>query len=292
MTVRHARSRHLHRRRTPPALRPRPRRRRPPNGWSRRCCSCRPSACGVGGRRAAVGTLGQHLLGTDIPEAWAGAPIGPTDGILITLFLYGGNDGLNTVVPFTDSLYYSQRANIAIPAAQVLPINGTHGLNPNLTYLKKLWTRATWPSSTASATPTRIARTSTRWRSGWRASTGRPCRPRAGWAGGWTGSRPSRRTRWPATIDTSIPQHLVGDTAVPRRAAVGRAVRQRDVGAGPADVQRHAGDGGDVGGQAHGTTRFASTMKSTVDIAGQLSPVFNLSIDASELTKKMTMARG
>ena len=39
------------------------------------------------------------------------------DRVLIILQMHGGNDGLNSVIPVADyDLYYSRRANIAIPA--------------------------------------------------------------------------------------------------------------------------------------------------------------------------------
>ena len=46
--------------------------------------------------------------------------------------LAGGNDGLNTIVPYSSGLYYNDRPNIAVPAKSVLPIDGTVGFNPNL----------------------------------------------------------------------------------------------------------------------------------------------------------------
>ena len=95
--------------------------RRGPGGWSRRGFLQAIGAGVIGG--AALGTLGEMLVPGDLRDAFAAAPIGPTDGILITLMLYGGNDGLNTVVPYGNGLYYSQRGNIAVPAAQVLLIS-------------------------------------------------------------------------------------------------------------------------------------------------------------------------
>lgn len=62
-----------------------------------------------------------------------------SDRTLIVVQLAGGNDGLNTVVPFTDSLYKQMRPTIAIPDAKVLPLDGRLGLHPNLAPLKKLW---------------------------------------------------------------------------------------------------------------------------------------------------------
>lgn len=62
-----------------------------------------------------------------------------SDRTLIVVQMAGGNDGLNTVIPFTDSLYKKMRPTLAIPDAQVLPLDGRLGFHPNLAPLKKLW---------------------------------------------------------------------------------------------------------------------------------------------------------
>ena len=55
---------------------------------------------------------------------------------LVLLRLYGGNDGLNTVIPYGTGSYYDQRPKLAVPANQVLTINGQIGLHPRMTALK------------------------------------------------------------------------------------------------------------------------------------------------------------
>jgi uncharacterized protein (DUF1501 family) len=59
--------------------------------------------------------------------------------ILVVIQLSGGNDGLNTIVPYGSDLYYKDRPTIGVPAKSVLPIDGTIGFNPNLANLKKLY---------------------------------------------------------------------------------------------------------------------------------------------------------
>ena len=63
---------------------------------------------------------------------------------LVVLYLSGGNDGLSTLIPYTDAQYYARRPNLAIPAANVLQIGsdgaGTPlGLNPRLTDLRTIF---------------------------------------------------------------------------------------------------------------------------------------------------------
>ncbi|WP_376794999.1 DUF1501 domain-containing protein [Thermogemmatispora sp.] len=58
---------------------------------------------------------------------------------LIVVQLAGGNDGLNTVIPYTDSHYYQRRPTLAIKEGQVLPLDQRLGLHPEMTGLKKLW---------------------------------------------------------------------------------------------------------------------------------------------------------
>lgn len=62
-----------------------------------------------------------------------------TDHTLIIVQMAGGNDGLNTVVPYTDSTYKKLRPTLAIPETQVLPLESGLGLHPNLAPLKQLW---------------------------------------------------------------------------------------------------------------------------------------------------------
>jgi uncharacterized protein (DUF1501 family) len=57
---------------------------------------------------------------------------------LVVVELCGGNDALNTVIPYNDPLYYDQRPNQAIPAGQVIDIDGQRGFNPSLAALKPL----------------------------------------------------------------------------------------------------------------------------------------------------------
>src|SRR6185436_17334323 len=63
---------------------------------------------------------------------------------LVIVYLGGGNDALNTVVPYLDPFYYSRRPNISIPAGQVLQIGADSsgralGLHPRLGGLRDLY---------------------------------------------------------------------------------------------------------------------------------------------------------
>lgn len=72
--------------------------------------------------------MAQHVSAAD-----SNAPI------LVVINLQGGNDGLNTVVPYGSGLYYQERPTINVPASAVLPLDGQVGLNPNLSALKPLY---------------------------------------------------------------------------------------------------------------------------------------------------------
>ena len=57
---------------------------------------------------------------------------GAKDTILVVVQLTGGNDGLNTVIPFKDELYAKYRPTIKIPTDQVKKVNDSIGLHPSL----------------------------------------------------------------------------------------------------------------------------------------------------------------
>ena len=70
------------------------------------------------------------------PAVSAGPDAGRT---MIIIQLAGGNDGLNTVIPYQDSAYYSARPHLAIKQQDVVPLDGRLGLNPALKELKPIW---------------------------------------------------------------------------------------------------------------------------------------------------------
>ena len=59
--------------------------------------------------------------------------------VLVVVQLSGGNDFLNTVVPYTNPIYYDTRTTVVIPQDEVLPINDTLGFHPSLGPLKELY---------------------------------------------------------------------------------------------------------------------------------------------------------
>ena len=61
------------------------------------------------------------------------------DPVLVVLQLAGGNDGLNTLIPYSNPLYFDNRPNVQVPVDQVLPINDEIGFNPNMGPIKKLY---------------------------------------------------------------------------------------------------------------------------------------------------------
>ena len=61
------------------------------------------------------------------------------DPVLVVLQLAGGNDALNTVIPYGNPKYFDHRQSVVVPEDQVLPINDQIGFNPNMGPMKKLY---------------------------------------------------------------------------------------------------------------------------------------------------------
>ena len=87
------------------------------------------------GAAASAGVVAVGLPGPSAPaQPVSSSPVSssPAPGILVLVTLYGGNDSLNTVVPFADSAYAAARGSLAVPADQVLRLDATRGLHPSL----------------------------------------------------------------------------------------------------------------------------------------------------------------
>ena len=67
----------------------------------------------------------------------------PQKRSLVVIQLSGANDCLNTVIPYSNDLYYDFRPTVGIKAKEVLPIDDDFGFNPNMGPIKGLWDRGT-----------------------------------------------------------------------------------------------------------------------------------------------------
>ncbi len=101
---------------------------------------------GLAGGVGALGALGA-VFG---PRAWdalfsgdtkaAAGALGQGEGnTLVLLTLYGGNDGLNTVIPYENPAYAAARGALAVEASSVLPLADGFGLHAGMPGFKKLW---------------------------------------------------------------------------------------------------------------------------------------------------------
>lgn len=93
-------------------------------------------------------TVGVPLLVTLAPPAPGGfwraaaqtvAHPPATDRVLVVIQLTGGNDGLNTVVPFADDVYARSRPTLRLPPAQLHRLNDRLGLHPRMGALARVF---------------------------------------------------------------------------------------------------------------------------------------------------------
>ena len=88
------------------------------------------------------------------------------DNILVVLEMTGGNDGLNTVIPYADDLYHKARPTLRQTKDEVIRLDDHVGLHSGMQGFRPMWEQGSWRSCRASATRIRSARTSRRWTSG------------------------------------------------------------------------------------------------------------------------------
>jgi uncharacterized protein (DUF1501 family) len=86
---------------------------------------------GVVGGAALVAGGGAYTLAEILKtSSWDDKPAGARTLVLVTL--YGGNDGLNTVIPYADPAYHDARPELAYRPDEVLHLDGQLGLNPGM----------------------------------------------------------------------------------------------------------------------------------------------------------------
>lgn len=97
-------------------------------------------------RNTGLATLGTSLFfGNTAVSAMTASPLlaelnaSDCDRILVLIRMKGGNDGLNTVVPYTNDEYYNIRPNIALQANDLWTLNDDFGMPNVMSELQPLW---------------------------------------------------------------------------------------------------------------------------------------------------------
>ena len=225
--------------------------------------------------------LDLSLPGLD-PTVWAAGPAGPNDGVLIVIGMFGGNDGLNTVVPINDQQYYGQHRSLAIRPENTLPIDAVTGLNPELTAFKQFWDAGQLAIVEGIGYPDPDLshfNSMAKWMAG--SPTGVPT---SGWLGRWLDGHlgGAKNLYAAAEIGQSVPLHLVGQvqrgTAVPAgRPAFGASANSNDRNIYAALRRLGAGDPatwrGRVGGAMVDQLDLATTLAPLIPPDDQLSDV-------------------
>ncbi len=263
---------------------------RAPGGMSRRRFL---QLTGAGaGLAVGASALGPML---DQMRAFAAPPIGPTDGVLVLLMLDGGNDGLNMVVPRGVSRYYDLRPHIAIPPAQVLPLNASTGLHPNLSRIKALYDQGKvavvqgvgyQPPDLSHFTSMGI------WMNGWGGGS-QPGGP-TGWIGRYLDGLPNaaNESLYGVVMGSSVPLHMVGAVAARLGSAPEHRRRVRDrplPDRGRADVRHHLGLRRGPSQLGQWGDLIAKTERNTLDLSQRIQPAYQGTLPASDLGQKLVL---
>ncbi|MCU1390608.1 MAG: hypothetical protein JWL72_3946 [Ilumatobacteraceae bacterium] len=239
-----------------------------------------------------VGTAGlDRWIPGSLRNAFA-APLGADQGVLVLIGMYGGNDGLNTVVPYTNPKYSTYRSNIALSASSVLQLDSAVGLHPNLTFVKSLWDQQKvavvqgvgYPDPNLSHFDSMAT---------WMYGNAIPSSmPTTGWVGRWVdGIGASAELLTTAVIGTDLPLHMIGAS----RQAVTIPEYGLSYGAGTDATSARMYDAvraysAAPAGRGPWHDAFAATERSQLDMTHTIAPAFTPDPPDGALLKKLTIA--
>jgi len=237
------------------------------NTLTRRRFLIASGTAGVAAAAASAGLVTWHTLA----DRAAADPLPVGTRILVIVTLYGGNDGLNTVIPYTDPVYHSARPDFAYTADQVHQLDGQLGLNPAMKGMAGLWTAGRLAVVRGVGYP-RPDHSHFRSMDIWQ--TASPDTPvDTGWIGRWldaTGDDPVRAVN----IGSVLPPLAVGTKGAAAALTLGRDTLP--AGLVPAITGLGVADASDTAAQVSVATSYCSERT----VAATFSPVLGAAVAA------------
>jgi len=235
------------------------------NTLTRRRFLIASGTAGVAAAAAGAGLVSWHTLA----QRATADPLPPGSRILVIVTLYGGNDGLNTVIPYTDPAYHSARPDFAYTADQVHQLDGQLGLNPAMSGMAGLWTAGRLAVVRGVGYP-HPDHSHFRSMDIWQ--TASPDSPMTtGWIGRWldaTGDDPVRAVN----IGSVVPPLAVGAGSAAAALTLGRETMPADLAA--AITGLGAADPADTAAQVSVATSYCSERT----VASTFSPVLGAAV--------------
>jgi uncharacterized protein (DUF1501 family) len=158
-----------------------------------------------------IATAAAFLSIEEIAAAASKRPLASGTPILVIVTLYGGNDGLNTVIPFKDPIYYSSRPDISYKQESILQLDSQYGLNPAMTGIANLWKggKVAIVRGAGYPNPDRSHFSSmAKWQSG-----SPKTHSKSGWVGRWIDSQPDD-PMLAISLGSVLPPLLAGEKKV------------------------------------------------------------------------------
>lgn len=211
------------------------------------------------------------------------------DGILIVLHFGGGNDGYNTLVPRNESGYNAARSNLAI--TDPLPITSGFGLHPALPRLqaRSAAGKVAMVQGVGQSTVSDLSHFSSI--GSWMAGTAGNNRS-TGWLGRWLDGVPgSGGGMRGVAMGSSVPLHMVGQqsvvTALDTKGKLFGADRREPYNTSIFDTV--SAFGSSPTGKGPWADQLSTAGQSSVQLAGDLNPMFTPKLNDASLTSQLTV---
>lgn len=170
--------------------------------------------------KTALGSSMGVAIGSAVPAGWLktvsanlaqqenagqGSAGGPQDRVLVVIQLSGGNDGLNTVVPYRDERYRKARPELGISESEVIKLDDALGLHPSMRPVEHLLESQRWSIVQGVGYPS-PNRSHFESMDIWHTCHSKKDRANSGWLGRWVADQKS------ADLSDSLAVHLGAET--------------------------------------------------------------------------------